>query len=169
MTYEGILDAIGDGDLIAVRSTHGGFPALVRGITGSPYTHCAVALWIAGGLWVSEMDGAKNVLVPLSQYDVTPFDVFSCPCDRVRVKDVIAKRLRGKVGYDWGDIIRIAAYFWFDIPLPSRDRGGQQCASYAASAYLMAGWTPARQLPSIPWPGAVVDSIGADPIVEFRP
>lgn len=157
-----------DGDLVAVRSTHGGFARLVQMVTRSPYSHCAVALWLDGGLWVAEMDGAKNVLVPLSQYAHTPFDVFRCPVDRETVRQAVLESLRGRITYDWADIAYLGLNRVLGLPLPIADDSGLVCSSYAAVAYLQAGWKPA-ELPAICTPGEVAAALGGHPILKCDP
>ena len=102
-TYHEIRPHVADGDLVAVRSRHGVFPNLTRLITGSPYTHTAIALWIEGGLWIAEMRSGGNVLVPLSQRANEDFDVFDCPVDRRHLRGQVLGLLRTKIDYDVGD------------------------------------------------------------------
>lgn len=158
-----------DGDLIAIRPTHGGWVQLVQWATRSAYSHCAIALWLEDGLWAAEMDGAKNVLVPLSQYAQTPFDVFPCPVDRALVRDDILVTLRGHISYDWTDIARLALNRILRVPLPAVDDSKMICSSWAAWTWLRSGWKPAGRLPSIATPAEVVAALGAEPIVTNEP
>jgi len=167
--YEDLRRLVLDGDLIAVRSKHSGWPGLIRWATRSQYTHCAIALWLDEGLWVAEMDGAKNVLIPLSQYQLTPFDVFSCPVDRKQVRDDILVTLRGKISYDWLDIWRLAINILFGVPLPTVDDSKLVCSSWAAYIWLRCGWKPAGRLPSIATPAEVVAALGGEPICSNEP
>lgn len=162
--YEDLRRLVLDGDLVAVRPAHGGWARLVQWATRSPYEHCAIALWLDEGLWVAEMDGAKNVLVPLSQYAQTPFDVFPCPVDRSLVRDDVLVTLRGRIRYDWQDIWRLALNKLFGVPLPTVDDANMICSSWAAYIWLRCGWKPAGRLPSIATPAEVVAALGAAPI-----
>ena len=169
MSYESIRPYIQDGDLIAFKTPSGVFPRLIRLFTGKPYTHLAGALWLDDGLWIAEMDGLKNVLVPLSQYAKIPFSVFTCPVsDREAVRSQLLEGLREHITYDWMDIVRLGLYFLFRVPLP-KENDSLQCASWMARAYARSGWEPALKLPSIPWPGIVVEALGAKPSFENTP
>lgn len=166
MKYDELRRQVLDGDLVAVRSNHGGMPRLIRRITGSPYTHTAIAIWLDLGLWVAEMDGAKNVLVPLSQYAHLPFDVYRCPVPRAAVREAVLEQLSGKVGYDWLEILAIGARRLFGLKL--REHGHRKvCNSYSAAAWLSAGW--AAELPELASPGDLVAAIGAPPALVNEP
>lgn len=171
VSYQEARGLIFTGDLIAVRGRHGILPALVRGVTGSPYTHTAVALWLDGGLYVAEMDGIKGVLVPLSQYADTDFDVFACPRDavaeRIAVKDAALAAIRTRIDYDIADLLRIAAWRTLRLPLPSRDRNGMVCSALSARIYRDVGLV-LLGCPSIPAPDDLVAAFGGIPVLEVR-
>lgn len=169
-TYHEIRPHVADGDLVAVRSRRGLFPNLTRLVTGSPYTHTAIALWLEGGLWIAEMRRGGNVLVPLSQRADEDFDVFDCPpeVDRGWLRVDVLHTLRGKVDYDVRDLARIAANRLIGISLPAQDDGSLICSAYSARAYLMRGWQPNRALPSIAAPGDVVRALGMVPKAAHR-
>lgn len=167
MKYGDVRELVATGDLIAVRSTHGGFPALTRWVTKSPYTHTAVALQIAGRLLIAEMNGGGACLVPLSRYMNCDFDVFACPVDRIEATTSMFDLLGNDIDYDFGDLARIAGHELLGVPLPPRDNGNLVCSALSATIYLHANWQP-RGLPSIPAPRDVVVAIGAAPIYEVR-
>ncbi|MDO8933053.1 MAG: hypothetical protein Q7U97_11705 [Rhodocyclaceae bacterium] len=165
--YVEARELINTGDLIAIRATHGGFPALTRWVTKSPYTHTAVALQLAGRLLIAEMNGGGACLVPLSRYSDSDFDVFACPVDRIEATMSMFDLLGLDIGYDFGDLVRIGGHELLGIALPPRDDDNLVCSALSASIYLHAGWKPAG-LPSIPSPRNVVAAIGAAPIYEVR-
>ncbi len=164
MNYAELRERVLDGDLIAFRSYRSLLGKVVRRLCG-PYTHTGVAVWLeegrAAGLFITEMDGAKNVLVPLSQYAGVAFDVYRCPVDRVRVREILFEELRVRVGYSWGDIWHLGRHFLLGTPLPPAEKGRAICSSQSAWIYLRGDWTPRVPLPSIPWPTALVRSIDA--------
>jgi hypothetical protein len=166
MKYADIRDQIRDGDLIAVRSKHSGLPALTRFFTRSPYTHTAVAIWLGGGLWAAEMNAGGNVLVPVSRWENTDFDVFTCPVDRTDVCVAILETLRGKIDYDLVDLLRIAAHNVLRCKLPT-DTGGLVCSAYSAKIYTLCGWRPLF-LSSIPAPSDLVAAMPDYPLFEVR-
>lgn len=166
MKYADIREQIRDGDLIAIRSKHGGLPALTRYFTRSPYTHTAVAIWLDGGLWVAEMNAGGNVLVPLSRYQDSDFDVFLCPDSPEAVRILTLEFLRDQIDYDFIDLLRIAAYNVLRLKLPT-DTGGLVCSAGSARIYVLAGWKPVG-MPSIPAPSDLVAALNADPLFEVR-
>lgn len=166
MKYADIRDQIRDGDLIAVRSNHRGLPALTRYFTHSPYTHTAVAIWLGGGLWAAEMNAGGNVLVPLSRYQDSDFDVFSCPAAPEAVRILTLEFLRDRIDYDFIDLLRIAAHNVLRLKLPT-DTGGLVCSAGSARIYRSARWAPVG-LPSIPAPSDLVAALHADPLFEVR-
>lgn len=161
MKYEQARELIQDGDLIAVKSRHGGLVALTRLVTRSPYTHTAVALWLDGGLWVAEMGFDGNHLVPLSHHAGKGFEVFDCPIERATLRKWVTEVMREPLEYDLLDLLRIACNRILGVALAG-DGGGRVCSAFSASIYLWAGW-PARGLPSIPAPDDVVRALGGAP------
>lgn len=178
MSFEQIRANVRNGDLIAVRGTRSGLAAITRAVTGSPYTHTAVAVRLssreAGGedVYVAEMDGVKGVLVPLSQYADEAFDVFECPViSRADVVVELLLELAKRVQYDYLDLIRIGLWRLWRVTLPKRDRNGLVCSAQSARIYRKAGWLAAayRRLPSIPAPDDLVVALGAVPYATHRP
>lgn len=167
MRYAAARDRIRTGDLVALRSTHGGLPALTRWVTRSPYTHTAVAVWMGPRLLIAEAGAAGNVLAPLSHYEGTDFDVFACPVQVSEFQSALWDVLGARIRYDVADLLRIAAHRLLGVPLPERDEEGLICSALSATIYLHAGWTPA-DLPSIPAPDDVVYALGTPPRLAVR-
>lgn len=171
--YADARDRINTGDLIAVRKRHGLLPTLTRWITHSPYTHTGIALW-AGTfeeprLLVAEEKGSGGCLTPLSQYADIEFDVFAPPRETlISIEEVIWTTLGAPIGYDFTDLLRIAANRLVGWPLPASDDALKVCSALSASLWLQAGWRP-FYLPSIPAPDDVVAAIGVPPDLEVRP
>ncbi|GAB2182657.1 hypothetical protein DLREEDagrD3_28800 [Denitratisoma sp. agr-D3] len=175
MNYAEARGRIRDGDLIAVRSNHGGLAALIRAVTKSPYTHTGVAIWLdcwqtgEHGLYIAEMDGIKAVLTPLSQRADVDFDVFDCPVDRGAACAELLAALRHPISYDYLDLLRIGARKLWGWALPRRDRGGLVCSALSARIYRNARWMPGYELPSLPAPSDLVAAIGYEPFLVVRP
>lgn len=172
MTYDELRGQIQTGDLVAVRRRTGALAVATRIVTESPYTHTGVALWVGlegdRRLLLAQINGGGANLVPLSQMAVYAFDVFLCPVeDRREVERQIWATLGVKIGYSVPDLVRIAAHIKLGVPLPKQ---GEDfiCSALSARLYALAGWKP-RNLPSIPWPGAIVDALEAPPVLEYRP
>lgn len=167
MNYAEARPSICTGDLLAIRSHHGGLPALTRRVTGSPYTHTAVALMLGGRLLVAEMNGGGAVLTPASRYQDVDFDVFACPVDRIEATTAMFDLLGLDIRYDFIDLARIAGHELLGIPLPPVDDDNLICSALSASIYLHAGRARAS-LPSIPAPRDVVAWIESPAMLEVR-
>jgi hypothetical protein len=164
VTYDELRPQVLDGDLVAVRSTRSLLGKLTRLVTRSPYTHTAIALWLDGGLWIAEMDGVGNVLVPLSQYADTNFDVFRSPVPAPGVRQAVLEQLRGHLAYGWLDVLYIGLHRLLGLPFPPDD-GMAVCSSYVVRAYAAAGWAP-QGLPAIAAPCDVVAALEAAPVLS---
>ncbi|MES2946224.1 MAG: hypothetical protein V4772_25420 [Pseudomonadota bacterium] len=165
LDYNDARDQIRSGDLLAVRSTHGGFAAITRWVTRSPYTHTAIALRLCGRLMMVETRGLAGI-VPVSQMLDKDFDVVACP---VATADVLksAMDIMGKpVSYDLLDLLRIAARLRLGYHAPDQDDDSRVCSALSAEIYRRAGWQAAN-LPGIPAPCEVVAAAGPV-VIEVR-
>lgn len=159
LTYAEARSQIRTGDLIAVRSSHGGFAALVRFFTRSPYTHTAVALWVCDRLMMVETRILAGI-VPATQLGDRDFDVIRCPVADADYVFIEAFNILGMpVGYDFKDLVRIAARLWLGYKGPEADDESKVCSALSAAIYRLAGWKPAG-LPAIPAPCEVVAAAG---------
>lgn len=158
-SYADARSQIKTGDLIAVRSTHGGFAALVRWVTRSPYTHTAVAIWVCNRLLMVETRILAGI-VPASQLDNKDFDVIRCPVADPEYVVIEAFSILGlPIGYDFVDLLRIAARLWLGWKAPEVDDDSKICSALSVAIYRLAGWRPVG-LPGIPAPGEVVAAAG---------
>lgn len=167
LNYDQARVVIHTGDLLAVRSTHGGFAALTRWVTRSPYTHTAVALRLCGRLLMVETRGIAGI-VPVSQVLGKDFDVIRRP-EGLGNEDVFfsAMSILGKpISYDLADLLRIAARLRLGYHAPDQDDDSKVCSSLSAEIYRRAGWQPAN-LPGIPAPSEVVAAAGPV-VIEVR-
>ncbi len=173
MQYADARDQIRTGDLIALRKKHGFLPTLTRWVTHSPYTHTAIAVWSGVDdnrrLLVAEAKASGGFLTPLSQYADTDFDVFEAPRSTlITIEEVIWSILGLPIGYDFADLLRIAAHRLFGLPLPLGDDNLMVCSALSATIWLHAGWQP-WFLPSIPAPDDVVAALAVPPKLLVRP
>lgn len=141
MDYATARDRIVDGDMIAVRGT-GAFARLIQLVTRSPYSHCAVAVWLDGGLWASEINGGGNHLIPVSQIK-DDFDVYRPHggIDTDTVRAAIFELLRDRKEYAVLELLRIALYYMLGIVVWKMSRGEYVCNEYAAEIYSRAGYS----------------------------
>ncbi|MNK27654.1 hypothetical protein D3C87_460160 [compost metagenome] len=160
MRYSDVRDSIKTGDLVAVKKRSGPFAIATRLVTKSPYTHTGIAVRVGGRLLLAQANGGGCGLVPLSQEEIYEFDVFDCPVDRTVVEGIIWDMLGTHIPYGYIDLARIFGLFVLGIPLPKDDGPDMVCSALSAMMYKKAGWAP-KGLPSIPWPGAVVEALNS--------
>lgn len=141
MDYAEARDLIEDGDLISVRGRRGILANVIRLVTRAPDTHSGIALWLDGGLWMSELNGGKNHAVPLSQLEATDFDVYHPPVgDRAAIRQAMLDQLRVSVHYGTPALLVIGLLDFFRINLFVHWRRIMVCSGYCVAAYEAAGW-----------------------------
>ena len=155
MTYDEARHQIRTGDVIGVRGRKGPLAWLTRLVTWSPYTHVGIALWVGGGLYLAEINGGGNHLIPMSQIAHTGFDVVRCPAHPADVPYAIETQLHDHQGYGFGTLVTIAARRVFGVELAG---DGAVCSSYAATILTLAGW--GHSLPNAPAPDEVMEASG---------
>ena len=170
-SYLWLRRQIKDGDLIAIRGRTGLLPRLTRWVTGSPYMHTAIAVWIGSRLVVAEMKGDGNHLVPLSQYASKDFDVYAPPNlsssdGRALIVHWLEQSLEGHIGYDWLDLVRLALWHCLRVPMPPEDFWRLVCSGYSYLIYLRAGWQQPYADPVSP--AMLVARLGTPPVLEVR-
>jgi hypothetical protein len=138
MDYAQARAQIETGDLIAVRDVHGILGWLTRWFTRSPYTHAGIALWLAGGLYMAELNGGRNHLVPLSQ--LTAFDVYKAPDGLTGIEAAIMEWLRAPIAYGYLAFVLIGLLDWLRLNVFVHWRRILVCSGYCVAIYETAGW-----------------------------
>lgn len=165
MKYLEARDRINTGDLVAVKSRQGFLPTLTRLVDG-PYTHTGIAIWIEGGLYISEINSGGNHLVPLSQVD-QPFSVLPSPVStNGGLRGSLFYNLRSKVHYGFVGLIRIGLYSLFGVVTKPWTED-PVCDEFSIKVYKDAGWLGVG-LPPVVSPSGLVRALGL-PILEVEP
>lgn len=162
MDYATARPLIRSGDVIGVMSRKGPLAWAIRVVMrisgGLPYTHVGVALWQGERLYLVELNGGGNHLVPMSQIS-QPFDV-ARPLPGVSSDDVavaVDTELAQHVGYGVWELALIAIRRIFGraprMPL------GLVCSSYTMSIMGRLGWAPVGLHPT-PAPDEVMAASG---------
>lgn len=160
MKYVDVRDRIKDGDLILVKGNWKSlFRAGIKIVTKSPYTHAGLAVWLDGGLWIAEINGGGNHVIPMSQIK-DPFDVFECPVDRLFVRTSILELLRDHHSYAFLELLRIFIYRLTGLITPELSQDGSYvCNEYVARVYSDCGWEIKEQ---VFWPGSLAKLLGSN-------
>lgn len=142
MEYAAIRDSIKTGDLIAVRNGTGIRNRLVAFFTRGPYTHCGLAIWIAGRLYMTELNDGFNHLVPLSQLDDMAFDVYAHPPELTEdaLEAAIMSWLASKVDYGYLAFFTIGLLDWLRVKAFVHWRRIMVCSGYCVANWETAGW-----------------------------
>ena len=141
MEYAQAREHINTGDLISVRTAHSLINRLTQFFTGT-YTHSGQALWMAGRLWVTELNGGRNHLIPLSQWEGVEFDVHAHP-DGLTAKAMeaaILNNLGKKVDYGYSALIAIGLIEWLKLSLVVKWNKILVCSGYCVKNWQDAGW-----------------------------
>lgn len=141
MIYMESRDQIKDGDVVLVKKAHNIMGKLTQYFTRSLYTHAGVAIWIDGGLYMAELNGGRNHLIPLSQLADTPFDVYECPLkDKSLIRKSIFNWLRFVVPYGFSAFVAIGIINYFRIKEFIHWRKVLVCSGYCVAILEDAGW-----------------------------
>lgn len=147
MNYDLARTQIQTGDVICVREKKGIFSLFTRFFTHSDYTHNGLAIWFNGGLWMAELNGGRNHMIPLSQLAKIPFDVYHCPVeDRDAVETAISESLRERIDYGYAALIVIGLLNWFRIKVFLHARQILVCSGYCVKVLEAAGWPKRSRL-----------------------
>lgn len=141
MHYSEIRDQIETGDLISVRSGDSIINNATRFFTG-PYIHSGLALWMGGRLWVTELNGGRNHLIPLSQLKSAEFDVYARPDDvsMEACEAAILDNLGRKVTYGYPALLAIGLVEWLKLTLVVKWSKILVCSGYCIKNWQDAGW-----------------------------
>lgn len=140
LTYQEARSQIATGDLIAVRTPNGIMGKLTRFFTRSPYTHTGIAIWIEGGLYMGELNGGRNHLIPLSQLDHCDFDVYLPPANLTNIADALFFWLRLQIEYGYLAFVAIGLLNYFNIKIFVHWRQLLVCSGWCVAIYEEAGW-----------------------------
>jgi hypothetical protein len=134
------LNHIETGDMVAVRTVHGILGRATRFFTRSDYTHVGVALWLGGELFLAELNGGRNHLVPISQLD--DFDVYARPANisALAVEEATRYWLGFLVNYGFLAFVAIGFLNYFKIKIFVHWRRILVCSGYVVAIYERAGW-----------------------------
>ncbi|MEJ7804298.1 MAG: hypothetical protein WKG03_00025 [Telluria sp.] len=144
MEYAQAREHINTGDLISVRTPLSMMNRVTQFFTGS-YTHSGQALWMAGRLWVTELNGGRNHLIPLSQWEGLEFDVHAAPDGLTRwdMERAIMDNLGRKVDYGYLAFVAIGLVEWLKLNLVVKWSKILVCSGYSVKNWQDAGWTGA--------------------------
>lgn len=134
------LDQIETGDLIAVRTAHSFTGTATQFFTRSPYTHAGIAFWHGGELFLAELNGGRNHLVPFSQLD--DFDVYARPEGITAAQADAAVRvwLAKPINYGVAAFIMIGILDYFKIEKFVHWQAVMVCSGFCVAIYEEAGW-----------------------------
>lgn len=130
--------SIENGDLIEVRSVHNLLGKWTQVLTRSSYTHAGLALWLDGELFMAELNGGRNHLIPLTQLD--DYDVYAHPEGLKDLDRCIRLWLRVQVTYGFLALVAIGLLNWFKINAFVHWRKILVCSGYCVAIWEEAGW-----------------------------
>lgn len=164
MNYPEFLKHVKTGDTVAVFKSRDWIGKLIHLVTGDARVHCGIVFLQEDEAFVAEMDGKKNVIIPLSQYDDSRMELYPCPVEAgVReVKSSIWKLLGERKSYNWADIVRIGfglIFRWAKIMPKVRGNQKMICTEFNERVYRELGWKAPFD-DYVVWPGKFCDALG---------
>jgi hypothetical protein len=137
-----LIASIETGDIIAIRGEEGFLTPFTKFFTRSPYTHVGLAVWIAGELWMAEINGGKNHAIPVAQLDAECFDVFARPdgISAERAEIAILEALRTKTNYAFIGLFVIGFLNYLRINIFVHWRKVLVCSGWVVSVLESMGW-----------------------------
>lgn len=140
LTYQEARDLICDGDLVAVITPHNWIGKITQFFTRREYTHVGIAIWVDGGLYLAELNGGRNHLTPLSQWEGMDFDVCAMPRGITNIRESIFKWLRLPVDYGYPAFFAIGIKEFFRIKQAVHWRDILVCVGFCVAVYEESGW-----------------------------
>jgi hypothetical protein len=168
MRYAEIREEIRNGDVLGV-SCQGLFWAIVRAVQRlaglgqyARFTHVGVAWWVNGRLYSVEMDGAHNVLRPVSQYiaEGSSVTVFRSPVTQDAMQAQYDRATSEPIQYDYLDLLRIGLRLLLRIRTGTDGNGEMVCSTFASRWLQWASWPPPTGFPDMPSPGELCRALG---------
>lgn len=141
MDYNQARTLIEDGDIVQVRTAHSLFGWLTKLFTGV-YVHTGMAVWLDTGLWLVEINGGGNHIVPLSQLNNKDYDVYSPPSELSpnELKRIALNSIRTREDYGFAATIMsgINEFLLLNRFIHWRDQ--LHCTGYVIKILEGAGW-----------------------------
>jgi hypothetical protein len=165
MRYENIRDQIRTGDLLGFKRKtflaklilllQHGFNAPAKKIT-----HCGVAWWIEGRLYSVEMDGAHNVLRPVSQIvaDSDQVFVYQNPVDESAMRNQFDRATSMPIAYGVFDLVRIGLRLIFGVPTGGDGDHDLVCSTFISRWLGWSGWIAPKDFPNMPAPAELFEN-----------
>lgn len=134
------MNVIDTGDCIAVPVAHGIIGRLTQFFTRSRYTHTGTAIWVADRLYMAELNGGRNHLVPMTQ--LTKYDIYACPAglDPAKVEAAIIQMLALPIDYGFISFPVIGLLNWLKIKVFVHWRKIIVCSGFVVAIYELSGW-----------------------------
>lgn len=169
MKYLEVRDQIADGDILFC-SISGGFWNLVKlaqkihGLADlSDVCHVGVAKWAGNRLYITEMDGANDALIPLSQR-VDAGNKIRVVRTSYPVDSIFEQQTKDAIGYSLWDLVKIGARLVFGGGSGKDAQGHAVCSSYVSNWLQAVGWIPPSNFPGVPSPAELAKTLNIEPI-----
>lgn len=155
MMYNDYAPQINTGDLISIPTAHSWLGKATQFFTRKKYTHSGLAMWLGGELFMAELNGGRNHLVPILQ--LKDFDVHECPPGLQDIDGAIRQWLSYPVPYGFIAFVAIGLLNWLQIKLFVKWRNILVCSGYCVAIYQTAGWT--KRVSRVISPGHLADEL----------
>jgi hypothetical protein len=167
--FDLFCSCVKSGDTIAIRG-NSFISKGIRKITHGNISHVGIAMWMDGRLWLVEMDGIKNVIIPLSQYSDTQMSLYDSPMGvPPNVNDFIWSHLQYERNYSWVNFFKLFLTLLLSHTphLPRSTLYSEICTEFNMTFYRYLGWVSPIEGYSLP-PDKFCEALG-EPSFIFVP
>ena len=139
-TYESIRPLLKTGDIVGVRENKSWIHVATKVFTGSRYTHVGIIVVNSTGVYLAELNGGRNHLIPLSQLKNKRFDIYECPKECLdKIEESINEQLREEIHYSYLAFLFIGIMDLFNVTFKVPLKNDQVCSSFVAKCLNNAG------------------------------
>lgn len=139
-TYEEIRSKLTTGQIVGVRENKSIIHVATKAFTGSRYTHVGIIIVKPCGVYLAELNGGRNHLIPLSQLRYKRFDVYECPKECLPlIEQAINDQLREEIHYSFLAFIFIGIMDLFNVTFKVPLKNDQVCTGFVAKCLNNAG------------------------------
>jgi len=140
-SYDEVRPLLATGQIVGVRERHSIAHVLTNLFTGTRYTHVGMISIKECGVYLAELNGGRNHLIPLSQLKDKRFDIYECPEECLPYIDQsIEDALREEIPYGFFAFILIGLMDLFNISIKLKGKKLLVCSGFVVSILRRAGW-----------------------------
>lgn len=141
MNYDEVRPLLKTGQSIGVKENSSFLNKATRAFTFSKYTHVGIVKVDSSGVYLAELNGGRNHLIPLSQLRHKKFDVYECPEECVDyIEESINRWLRYEIEYGFMAFILIGLMKLLNYRFKIKLKNAMVCSGLCIAMLSTARW-----------------------------